>query len=85
MVTALLVLEMLSQSMKPILSHPLLESGVIDQIRGSSPDGGFVRKERGQWVEVGMQGQATSQFVDIATPVTCCELEGFLNQHLFGL
>jgi hypothetical protein len=29
-------------------------SAIVDLIRESSPDGGFVRKEEGHWVEVGM-------------------------------
>lgn len=35
------------------LDKSLMVSAIIDQIRSASPRGGFVRFERGQWVEVG--------------------------------
>ena len=36
------------------MDKSVIVSAIIDEIRGKSPNGGFVRKEKGEWKEVGM-------------------------------
>ena len=35
------------------IEKSLIVSGIVDAVRESSPDGGFVKEERGLWYEVG--------------------------------